>query len=148
MLYLNAKTTRSSEKLILKLCKASNNKLDGGGGRADKMIKILFKFKKSKKNKCRNVICISIIAGTKEPIFLTSKSKKSFNCLRHAFIKAPIFKYFDLESYIQSQIYALSYAISVIFSQLSSNDAAPNDSILIKSHFGHWHLVVYFSGKI
>ena len=40
------------------------------------------------------------IKATKKLIFLTTDAKKTFNYLRQIFIKALIFRYFNLENHI------------------------------------------------
>ena len=55
-------------------------------------------------NLSRNLTYMPNIRAIKELIFLTSNAKKTFNNLREAFIKAPIFQHFVLKSYIQIEI--------------------------------------------
>ena len=55
------------------------------------------KFKNSKFEKSTYIPNIRAIG---KPIFLTPDTKKSFNHLRQAFIKALILQHFDLEYYI------------------------------------------------
>lgn len=50
-------------------------------------------------------------------LFLTSKVKKISTKLRQAFIKAPIFKHFDLERCIQIKTDAFNYTNGKILSQ-------------------------------
>ena len=52
--------------------------------------------------------------------FLTPKTRLAFIQLRHAFIKAPIFYYFDPESHIRIKTNASGYAIGGVLSQLFS----------------------------
>lgn len=47
----------------------------------------------------------------RKPIFLTSGTRKTFNYLKKAFIKVPIFQYFNLKYYILIKTTALSYTI-------------------------------------
>ena len=53
------------------------------------------------------------------PKFLTSDARTTFNCLRLAFIEAPILRHFDSEYHIWIEIDASGYAISKILSQLT-----------------------------
>ena len=83
------KTTRSSEKLVLKAFRADNDEVvRGGGGKADKTMRNSSKSKKSKNEKSEVQTCIG---ATGKHILLNSSSKKVFNQLRQAFIKALIF---------------------------------------------------------
>ena len=70
------KTTRSSEVLSLKTFRAKNNKVVEIDGRVNEIIKNSFKSKKSKNEKSKNS---TYIIATKEPIFLTTSTKKAFN---------------------------------------------------------------------
>ena len=89
------------------------------------------------------------IGAIKKPNFLIPNTKKAFNHLWLAFIKAPIFQNFDLKSYIWIETDALSYAIGRVLSQFNLNsDALLNDSNLNKSDFSQWHPIAYFSRKI
>ena len=56
-----------------------------------------------------------------ESTFLTPCTKKTFNQLRQAFIKAPILQHFDPEYYIQINTDTLSYAIEGVLSLLTFN---------------------------
>ena len=120
------KTTKSSEELASKMFKADNNKIVGGnGGRAHETVK----------NSSRKSTHVPNIGATKKPNFLTPDTKKAFNHLRLAFIKAPILQHFDLESHIRIKIDASGYVIDGVLSQLNLNsDGSPNDSN--KSDFG------------
>ena len=51
--------------------------------------------------------------------YLTPKARLVFTKLRKAFIKAPIFRHFDLECYIWIETDALGYIISGVLSQLT-----------------------------
>ena len=98
--------------LALKVLKTNDNKVvDNNGCRANKMVMNLFK-----NNKSRNLICIPNIKAIKKPTFLTPNTKKILNHLRQAFIKAPIFQHFDLESHIQIETNVLSNAIGEMLS--------------------------------
>ena len=69
------------------------------------------------------------IRATKKPTFLTFDAKKVFNYLQLVFIKALIFQYFDLQSYIYIEIDASGYIIGAVLSQLKLNfDALLNNS--------------------
>ena len=139
------KTTWSSEELAPKAFRADNNEIVGdGGGRADKTVVDL---SKSKNEKSRKSMHVPNIGAMGEPNFPTSNTKKAFNHLRLAFIKAPILWFFDPESYIWIETDASGYAIGRLFSQLNLNSHAPL-SDLNKSDFGQWHLVAYFSRKM
>ena len=77
------------------------------------------------------------IGATGEPNFLIPDTKKAFNNLRLAFIKALILRHFDLESHIRIETDVSSYAIGRVLSQLNLDfDASLNDSNLNKSDFG------------
>ena len=105
------KTTELSESAP-KAFKADNNKIVGdGGGRANKTVVNL-----SKNEKCKKSTHMPNIKATGKPNFLTLNTKKAFNYLWLAFIKAPILQHFDLEIYIQIETNALSYAISGVLS--------------------------------
>ena len=56
------------------------------------------------------------IRATREPNFLTPNAKKAFNHLRLTFIKALIFRHFDLNSHIQIKTGASGYAIDRVSS--------------------------------
>ena len=77
------KTTKSTKKLALKVFRAYNDKIVGGGDdRANETFVNLFKNEKSK-----NLMYIINIKATKKPNSLISNAKKIFNHLRLAFIK-------------------------------------------------------------
>ena len=102
----------------------------------------LFKNEKSRKS-----TRVPNIGATGEPNFLTPDTKKAFNYLRLAFIKALILRHFDLESYIRIETDASGYAIGGVLSQLNlDSDTPPNDSN--KSDFDQWHPVAHFSRKM
>ena len=54
----------------------------------------------SKNKKFRNSIHMPNIGAIKKSNFLTPNAKKAFNHLRLVFIKALIFRHFDLQSHI------------------------------------------------
>ena len=139
------KTTRLFEKLALKAFRANNNEIvEGSSGRVDKTVVDLFK---SKNQKSKKLTHMPNIGATEKPNFLTPNVKKTFNHFRLVFIKASIFRHFDLESHIWIETDASSYAVSGMLSQLNLNSNAPrNDSN--KSDFGQWHLVAYFFRKM
>ena len=56
------------------------------------------------------------IRAIKKSIFLIFNAKKTFNHLKQVFIKAPIFQYFDLESYIQNKTNVSDYIIDRVLS--------------------------------
>ena len=77
------------------------------------------------------------IKAIREPNFLTPNTKKVFNYLRIAFIKALIFQHFDLKSHIWIKTSASGYAISRILSELNLDfNTPPNNSNSNKSDFG------------
>ncbi len=55
-------------------------------------------------------------------LFLTFGARKVFTKLRQAFVKAPILNHFNLVRHIQIKTDASDYAISGIFSQLTSDN--------------------------
>ena len=108
------KTTGSSEESAPRAFRAGNDEVvGGGGGRADETV---VDSSTSKNEKSRKSTRVPNIGATGEPNFLTPNAKKAFNHLRLAFIEAPIFQYFDLESHIQIETDASGYAISRILS--------------------------------
>ena len=133
------KTTESSNSASKAFRADDNEVIGGGGGRVNETVR----------NSSKKSTCMPNIGATREPNFLTSDAKKGFNHLRLAFIKAPIFRHFDLNSHIRIQIDASGYVIGRVLSQLNFNfDVTPNDSNLNKSDFGQWHPIAYFSKKI
>ena len=82
------KTTGSSEQSAPRTFRAGNNKVIGSdGGRADETVVDLSKSKNEKSSKSTHMPNIRAI---EKPNFLTSNTKKAFNHLRLAFIKALI----------------------------------------------------------
>ena len=69
-----------------------------------------------------------------ESKFLISDARIAFNCLRLAFIEAPILQHFDLECHIWIKIDTLSYAISGMLSKLTSKTSS--NEIIIKTDLG------------
>ena len=65
----------------------------------------------SKNNKSRNLTYMLNIRATEKLICLTSNTKKIFNYLRLAFIKAPILQHFDLKSHNGIKTDVSGYAI-------------------------------------
>ena len=109
------KIPASSEKSTLRAFRAGNNKVVGGNdGRADEIVVDLFKFKNKKSRKST---CMPNIGATRKPNFLTFDANKVFNHLQLAFIKAPIFRHFDLKNHIRIETNASGYAISGMLSQ-------------------------------
>ena len=77
--------------LALKAFTAEDEVVGDSGVRADETIRNLFKSKKSKNDKSKNLTCIPIFEAIGEPMFLISDAKEAFNHLRQVFIKASIF---------------------------------------------------------
>ena len=110
------KTTRLS-KSVSKAFMANNNEVDSSGGsRANEIIVNLSKNMKSKK-----LMHMLNIGAMRKPNFLIFNAKKTFNHLWLAFIKALIFRHFDLKSHIQIKTNVTSYAIYRVLSQLNLN---------------------------
>ena len=101
--------------------------VDGGEVEVDEVGK-----KAQKTSKSKNLSKSKTVGSD----FLTPGAKLAFTKLRQAFFKAPILHYFDLERHIRIETDVSSYAISEIFSQLTSDD------------LGQWHLVAFFSCKM
>ena len=87
--------------MVLKTLEINNNKVvkEVNDDKTDKIIKNLFKFKKLKNNKFRNLAYISNIRTIIKFIFLIFDAKKTFNYLKQVLIKVLIFQYFNLENY-------------------------------------------------
>ena len=105
-----------------------NNEVDGNKVEDDEV-----RTKVQKSSKSKN---LSKSKKTVELDFLTPGAKLVFTKLRQAFFKAPIFHHFDPEYHIRIEMDASGYAISGVFSQLTSND------------LGRWHLVAFFLQKM
>ena len=104
--------TTGLSKSALKAFRTDYNEVvGGGGGGATGTVVNLSKNKKS-----RNLTRIPNIRTTKKPNFLTPNTKKAFNHLRLAFIKAPILRHFDPESHIRIETDASGYAIGGVLS--------------------------------
>ena len=129
------KTTGLSEKLALKVFRAGDNEVVGGGsGRADEMVVNSFMSKNKKSKKLTYMLNIKAIEKSN---FLTPDAKETFSHLMLAFIETPILQHFDLESHIRIETDALGYAIGRMLSQLNlDSNTPPNDSNLNKSDFG------------
>ena len=113
------KTSESPKELARKVFRADINEVvGGGGGRADETVRNLSKSKKSKNNKSENSTRVPNIGATEEPTFLTSDTRKAFNFLRQAFIKALILQYFDPECHIWIETDVSSYVIGGVLCQL------------------------------
>ena len=54
--------------------------------------------------------------------FFTLRTRLAFIKLRQAFVKAPIFHHFNLEHHIRIETDTSGYAISIVLSQLTSDD--------------------------
>ena len=120
------KTTKLSDELAPKAFKANDNKVVGGGSS---------RVNETVMNSSKKLTRVLNIEAIEEPTFLTLNIKKVFNQLRLAFIKAPIFRHFDLKSHICIETDASSYAIGRMLSQLNfDSDTSPNDPNL-KSDF-------------
>ena len=121
------KTTELSQKSSPRVFRAGNYEVVRGAD--DETVVNLSKNKKSRKS-----TRVPNIEATGKSNFLTPDTKKAFDHLRLAFIKASILRHFDLESYIRIETDASSYAISRMLSQLNlDSDALPSD--LNKSDF-------------
>ena len=84
------KTTRLFKKLALKAFRTGNNKVvRGDGSKTNKTVEDLSN--KLKNNKSKYLTYMLNIGAIKKPTFLTPNTKKTFNCLRLAFIKTSIF---------------------------------------------------------
>ena len=81
--------------LASKTFRIDNNKVVKVNDRINKTFVNLFKINKSQK-----LTCIPNIGAIKKPIFLIFNAIKAFNFLKQAFIKALIFRQFNLKSYI------------------------------------------------
>ena len=96
-----------------------------------------------------------------KPTFLIPSTKKAFNLLRQAFIKALILRHFDPKCHIQIETDPSSYAISEVLSQLTPDQLTYDHLIfgqdklnstksknLAKFDFGQLHPVTYFFRKM
>ena len=96
--------------MALKAFTVKDNEIVGNsGGRTNKIFVNLFK-----NNKSKNLTRMSNIEAIKNSTFLISNTKKTFNQLQLAFIKALILRHFDLEGHIQIETNILGYAIGAI----------------------------------
>lgn len=84
--------------MILTTIKINNNKVIKDN--INRIIKNLFKFKKSKNNKFKNLLYISNIRTVEKFIFLISNFKKFLNFLKQIFIKALYLQNFDQKYYM------------------------------------------------
>ena len=99
LLISRLKTIRSSKKLALKVFKTDNNKfVYVGCSRTNETVINLSN--QLKNDKSRNLTYMPNIEITRKTIFLTLNTKKIFNNLRLAFIKALILQHFDSKSFI------------------------------------------------
>ena len=78
--------------------------------------------------------------------FLTPKARATFNRLRLAFTKAPIFRHFDPECHIWIETDLLSYAISSVLSHLAFETRS--DGVVTKTNLSQWHPIAFFSRKM
>ena len=76
------------------------------------------------------------------PSFLTSGARESFNCLRPAFIKAPILWHFNPKYQIWIETNVLGYAIGGMLSQLAFGTRP--DEAVTKANLSQWHPVAFF----
>ena len=100
-------------------CDGSESKIDDSKVDDDEVRDNEVRKKVQKLSKSKNLSKSKKIVGLD---FLTPRAKLTFTKLRQAFVKAPIFHYFDLERRIQIEIEALGYAIGGVLSQLSLDD--------------------------
>ena len=113
--------------------KINNSEVDGNkinneiGKKSHKMSKSKNLFKSKKLSESKKMLGLD---------FFIFGAKLVFTKLRQAFVKALFLHHFDLEHYIRVETDVLNYAISGVFSQLTSED------------LGRWHLVAFFSQKI
>ena len=118
--------------MALKTFKANNNKSDGIDNIANKRI-----VKSSKNNKSKNLTYILNIRATKKLTFLIFNAKKVFNYLKQLFIKALIFRRFDLKSYVKIETDISGYAMNKVLTQLNLNsNILPNNLNLNNFDFG------------
>ena len=75
-----------------------------------------FASKKSKNAKSKNLTFILNLGATKELIFLTPDTRKTFNQLRLAFIQALILQHFNLECHFWIETDVLGYTIGRVLS--------------------------------
>ena len=68
------------------------------------------------------------------PSFLILETKRAFNCLRLAFTKAFILRYFDLEWHIWIEINALGCAITGVFTLVASRTRP--DKVVFQTDLG------------
>ena len=83
----------------------------GSGNKAYKTV-----INSSKNNKFKNLTFMLNIKFTKEPIFITTNVKKTFNYLKQAFIKVLILLYLNLKSHFQIKTNASCYVIGEVLS--------------------------------
>ena len=105
-----------------------NIEVDGGEVKVDEVGKKGQKISKSKN--------LSKSKKTVVSDFLTPGAKLAFTKLRQVFLKAPIFHRFNPERYIRIKTDVSGYAISGVFSQLTSDNLSG------------WHLMAFFSRKM
>lgn len=96
-------------------------------GRSDTSRKKLIKSKSQIKN-----MQLGNKNNTNKPKFLTYEAREAFNRLSQAFIKAPIFQYFNPECYIRIKTDISDYSIREVLSQLTSNQLILDDIIFFQ----------------
>ena len=106
-----------------------SSEVDGGEVEVDEVGK-----KVQKTTKSKNLSKSKKAVGPSD--FLIPGAKLIFTKLRQAFLKAPILHHFDPERHIRIESNTLSYAISGILNQLTSDDS------------GQWHPIAFFSRKM
>ena len=131
------KITGSSKELALKTFRTDEDKVVSGGGN-DEIVR----------NLSRKLTRMPNIRAIGKPNFLTPNAKKAFNYLWLAFIKALILQHFNLKNHIRIKTNASSYAIGGVLSQSNLNSDALLNDLNLKSDFGQWHLIAYFSKKM
>lgn len=115
------------ENLLTSVCIAKKDKVVGGSG-SSKMNKNLFKPQKLK----FFTILSHVSVNAKNTKFSNFNASTTFTQLRQAFIKASIFRHFNLKYDIRIETNTLGYTINRMLNQL-----------ILKSV--QWHPIAYFS---
>ena len=115
-----------------------------------KLVKGLKLFKSQKLAKSRKKLSKSenlsnFDTKKNKPSFFTFDAKTIFNCLWLAFIKALIFRHFDLKYYIWIEAEVSSYTIDNMLNQLVF--ATWPNKVIIKTYLSLRHLGVFFLRK-